>query len=239
MTRPAAGAAILESLAEVEAERAERACDAALAAKVWSIKHYQQRRFELTYSDLLAHPRYGGASRFFLDELYGPTDFTGRDAQFARVVPGLVRLFPREVIETVETLASLHALSEKFDTSMARALASPDVSATDYTRAWQQCNQAAERERQVALLLHVGDSVDRLTRSSVLRHSLRLMRTPARAAGLAALQAFLERGFETFRGMRGAREFLDLIGQRERALAAWLFAADLTNLRSLGQLPLP
>ena len=31
--------------------------------------------------------RYAGAARFFLDELYGPGDFSQRDAQFARVVP--------------------------------------------------------------------------------------------------------------------------------------------------------
>jgi hypothetical protein len=237
MTRPEAVAAILEFLAAVNAERAARAGDAALAARVQAVKRYQQRRFESTYADLLAHPRYGGASRFFLDELYGPTDFTQRDAQFARVVPGLVRLFPNEVVGTVQALASLHALSERFDTAMGRALDSDDVHACEYVRAWQRCNQAADRERQIALLLAVGESLDSLTRSAVLRHSLRLMRAPARAAGLAALQVFLERGFDTFRAMRGAHEFLALIGEREQELAAWLFSADASQVLRLGQLP--
>jgi hypothetical protein len=70
----------------------------------------------------------------------------------------------------------------------------------------------------------------------MLRHSLRAMRIPARAAGLAALQTFLESGFDTFRGLRGADEFLAQIVKRERSLAASLFgstgAAD-----PLGQLP--
>lgn len=228
---------ILEYLATVDAQRSERTNDAALAARVQAIKHYQQRRFESTYADLLAHPRYGGASRFFLDELYGPTDFTQRDAQFARVVPGFVRIFPSEVVATVRSLAWLHALSEQFDTAMGRALDSVDVQACDYVRAWQRCNQATDRERQIALLLAVGESLDALTRSTVLRHSLRLMRVPAQAAGLAALQAFLERGFDTFRAMGGAREFLALIGERERALAALLFSADASQAQRLGQLP--
>jgi hypothetical protein len=38
------------------------------------------------------------------------------------------------------------------------------------------------------------------------------------------LQGFLERGFDTFREMRGAREFLDTVASRERQLAARLFA---------------
>jgi hypothetical protein len=233
VTRSESSTAILELLAAVDAERAERAGDIALAARVQALKRYQQRRFESTYADLLAHPRYGGASHFFLDELYGPADFTQRDAQFARVVPGLVRLFPNELIGTVQALAALHALSERFDTAMGRALESDEIQARDYVRAWQRCDQAAERERQIVLLLKVGGSLDELTRSAMLRHSLRLMRAPARAAGLAALQAFLENGFDTFRAMRGAQEFLALIGERERALAAWLFSVDASQVQRL------
>jgi hypothetical protein len=50
------------------------------------------------------------------------------------------------------------------------------------------------------------------------------MRGPAAAAGLGALQGFLERGFDTFRDMSGAEVFLSTIASRERALAARLFA---------------
>lgn len=235
--RPAATVAILAHLEVVQAERAARSADASLAARVEAIKRYQQQRFEKTYADLLAHPRYAGASRFFLDELYGPTDFTQRDAQFARVVPGLVRLFPADVVDTVQTLADLHALSERFDTRMALQLQSPAVDAPAYVQAWQACNEAASRQRQIDLLLRVGRDLDRLTRVSLLRHSLRLMRTPARAAGLLALQSFLECGFDTFRAMGGAEEFLALIEQRERALAATLFGCDAREAARLGQLP--
>jgi hypothetical protein len=52
------------------------------------------------------------------------------------------------------------------------------------------------------------------------------MRTPAQAAGLAALQQFLERGFDTFRQLRGAAGFLQIVAKRDRAQAALLFAAD-------------
>jgi hypothetical protein len=57
-------------------------------------------------------------------------------------------------------------------------------------------------------MLAVGTALDRYTRNPLLRHSLRLMRGPAQAAGLGVLQAFLERGFDTFGEMRGATEFL-------------------------------
>jgi hypothetical protein len=80
-----------------------------------------------------------------------------------------------------------------------------------------------ERERQIALMLLVGTALEGYTRNPLLRHSLRLMRGPAQAAGLGALQSFLERGFDTFRAMRGASEFLGVVSSRERTLAASLF----------------
>jgi hypothetical protein len=232
-----ANAAIQKDLAAVSAERQLRANDAAWAARVEAVKRYQQRRFELTYADLLIHPRYAGASNFFLNELYGPSDFTQRDAQFARIVPALVRLFPAEVVGTVRALAALHALSEQLDSRMGRLVSEGPVDAARYAKAWQACGDAPGRERQIALLEQVGHALDVLTGNALLRHSLRAMRGPARAAGLAALHTFLESGFETFRGMRGADEFLALIGGRERALAATLFSVAPADASRIGQLP--
>ena len=216
---------ILDMLLQVDEQRAQRAADPALAERVRAVKHYQHERFQHTYADLLALPRYAQATNFFLEELYGPEDFSRRDAQFKRVVPALVRLFPKEVVLTVQTLGQLHALSESLDTAMGRAVPDGLVDLAGYTAAWQQVGRPDDREAQIALTRRVGDALDGYTRNPLLRHSLRLMRGPARMAGLPELQAFLEKGFDTFREMRGAKEFLTLVVERERALAAWLFNA--------------
>jgi hypothetical protein len=220
---------ILAHLQTVEAERARRAAVANLDDRVIAVKAYQQRRFSHTYADLLHSARYGAASRFFLDELYGPNDFTRRDAQFARVVPALVRLFPREIVDTVATLAELHALSEMLDSLMGAQIDREPITSIDYIGAWQRTDQVPQRERQIDLTLEVASRLDRFTRRPLLRNSLRLMRAPARAAGLSELQQFLEAGFDTFREMNGAREFITMVGTRERALASSLFSAELTN----------
>lgn len=44
------------------------------------------------------------------------------------------------------------------------------------------------------------------------------MRKPARGTGLAALQNFLERGFDAFGKMHGAVEFLAIVESRESAI---------------------
>src|SRR5574340_1383753 len=74
---------ILAALSSVERLRASHAGDAALHQQVIALKDYQSRSFARTYADLLVHPRYGAAARFFLQELYGPHEFADRDAQFA------------------------------------------------------------------------------------------------------------------------------------------------------------
>ena len=220
--------AILGHLDAVAAERRACAADAALGACVREIKRFQHARFENSYANLLAQPRYARAARFFLEELYGPTDFTARDDQFARVVPALVRVFPPEIVSTVANLAELHALSEGLDTAMGRAIAADALNASAYAQAWRKVGRAPDRERQIALMLAVGSDLERYTGRTLLRHSLRLMRGPATAAGLGALQRFLETGFDTFREMRGAELFLRTIAERERALAAQLFSATTT-----------
>jgi hypothetical protein len=228
------GQRILECLQRVAAERARRRADPAFGQRVQAVKHYQHRRFEQTYADMLAHPRYAKAARFFLEDLYGPEDFTQRDDQFARIVPALVRMFPREIVGTVEALAALHALSEQLDSAMGAALPASPPDHAAYAEAWRAVGQPAQRERQIQLMLQVGGALDRYTRNPLLRHSLRLMRTPAQAAGLGALQGFLENGFDTFREMRGAREFLDTIATRERELAARLFAGGVAEATAAG-----
>lgn len=225
------GAQILDCLARVERQRQRRAVEMALGETTQRLKAFQQERFRRAYGDLLATPRYTQAARFFLEELYGPADFSRRDAQFQRIVRPLVRLFPCEVVDTVHALAQLHALSEELDSAMAELLLrnqplDSGLRATDYIAAWQAVGQPEARQRQIELTLAVGRALDIYTRKPLLRHSLRLMRGPAQLAGLHELQDFLECGFDTFRAMRGAQEFLGTVQAREQDWAQQLFAGD-------------
>ena len=229
---------IRQAVAEVDQLRHQTRLQPALGGAVTAIKRLQAKRFAGTYADLLSSGPYMDAARFFLEELYGPQDFSQRDAQFARVVPALVRLFPPEIVATVATLARLHALSETLDSAMGAASLGVNIDRQVYIRAWQATGRPQEREQQIALTVEVGRALDRLTRKALVRHSLHLMRGPARAAGLGALQQFLESGFDTFRAMGGADHFLDRVGRRERELATALFAPDAAIApAALGQLP--
>ncbi|WIV98665.1 FFLEELY motif protein [Kinneretia aquatilis] len=220
---------ILSHLHEVERQREYRLSIPGLPQMTEQLKQFQQMRFRRSYADLLAHPRYTGAAQFFLDHLYGPGDFSRRDAQFARVVPTVVRLFPSDVVSTVAKLAELHALSEDLDTRMAEELLADGgpISPEAYLQAWQETGMCEQREMQIELTIQIGAELERLTRKPLLRQALRMMRGPAGAAGLSELQSFLEVGFDTFRAMKGADEFLSTVDRRERALCDALFETSI------------
>lgn len=225
---------IEQSLNSVAANRAAAQSNPEWAARVQALKKWQQTRLSATYADLAAQPRYAKASAFFINEIYGPDDFTRRDAQVARIVPTLVRLFPHDTVTTVAMLLRLHALSEDLDLAMAQALSADldaalpapvELNEATYARAWRAVGRPAERGRQIALLIEIGRALDKLTKNFMLRQAVRLMRGAAQAAGLGDLQAFLERGFEAFRAMGGADEFLAAVEARERQIAQALYAS--------------
>ena len=89
----------------------ERGASAALAAALDRVAQWQARRLNATYADLAADARYAGAIAFFQSELYGPGDFSQRDADLARVVPIMIRVLPEAVVETVAMGWSLHAFA--------------------------------------------------------------------------------------------------------------------------------
>ncbi len=218
---------ILADLHQVEQQRALGRSKPAMVQQVALLKGYQQQRFANTYADLLANRRYAKATHFFLQELYGPGDFSERDSQFARVVPALTKLFPAEVVATVAKLARLHAISETLDMKMAGLLIGQGrISPVAYIGAWQTCGEAMQRQAQIDLTIEIGAALDHLTQKPLLRQALWMMRVPASAAGLSEMQVFLEKGFDNFKAMKGSEQFLLTIRLREEALMKALFAAD-------------
>jgi hypothetical protein len=222
-----------EEVAQVRALRDAARGDPVLGQDRLLVRAWQADRLARTYPDLLASPRYGAAAAFFLSDLYGPKDFSARDEALGRIIPTMTRILPAAAIETIGFAVELDALSEALDQRVAAQLRrrQPGAHALElgeaaYAEAYRAAGSMAERERQIWLVGHIGAALDKLARKPLIAGALRVMEAPARAAGLGALHEFLARGFAAFRGMRGADEFLTIVGTRESRINARLFAGD-------------
>ena len=190
------------------------------------LKAWQSRRLTRSYEDVAAQPRYRAATSFFIDDLYGAKDFSGRDQAMLRIFPVMTRILPASAVETAALAIELEALSEDLDQRLAAALPDGPITGASYGRAYRESSTPEERAHQIALIEAVGKRLDGLVKKPLVARTLKLMRRPAKVAGLGDLQDFLEHGFESFREMQGADEFLAIIRDRESAILRRLFSLE-------------
>lgn len=193
------------------------------------LRSWQATRLARTYADLLQSERFGAAAEFFLSDLYGPKDFSARDADIVRLVPLMARTLPLSALQTISRALELDALSENLDAKVAAELCHLGVLTIDganYAAAYRSAGERPLRERQIALIEEIGRALERLTRKPLVRGALRAMRKPAQLAGMATLQEFLERGFNAFQMMGNADEFLQTVCGRETQLLVDLFSGE-------------
>jgi len=192
-----------------------------------SLRAWQADRLAATYRDLLDSERYRAAARFFLTDLYGPKDFSERDHEVERILPTLAATLPASGIRTIALAIEVDALSEELDVAMVaelrRAHALTGITEKAYAAAYRRCGKRAQRELQLKLIGEIGEALAALVRKPLIHAALRLMRGPAKLAGLAELHTFLEDGYNAFYTMGDSTEFLAAITTREAVILRQIF----------------
>jgi hypothetical protein len=200
----------------------------AFSARHTALAAWQSTRLTHTYADLRASERYAPATRFFLDDLYGPTDFSKRDRDAERVVSKMRRILPERAMAAIESAMHLNKLTQGLDAETADMLfATMGVEAIDaanYAEAYRRCDYRSRRIEQIALVDELGKELDVVVKKPLVQMALRLARGPAHLAGLGELQDFLERGVSAFLHMNGAEHFLHTIVHRERQILDAIYA---------------
>lgn len=195
------------------------------------VRRWQARRLEASFDRFLSDPRRRPAAQFFLSDVYNDHDFSRRDADIARVLPMMQRLLPGAMLGTLADAIELGVLTHAFDLRMAQVLATlaPRRRTLDgalYAQAYREAGLPRLRHHQIDLIARVGLGLARALHMPGVAMLLKLSRGPARAAGLAELQGFLERGFAAFSQLGDARGFIGEIEADEREVARRLFDDD-------------
>ncbi len=221
----------LETLRQIERLRHERVAPAPLDPGVLLLRRWQALRLSRTYADLLEHPRYQSACRFFLDDLYGARDFSQRDHDLTQMYEFSRRVFPEQSIRPLARTVELHFMTQSLDARLLDALVNR-LGVTDtitpalYAEAYRLCDNYVERVQQIELIGEIGQMLDGLVKLPLVGAAVALARGPAARAGYGELTEFLERGYNAFKHMRGSTFFLSTVRQRELRILDKLFAND-------------
>jgi len=192
-----------------------------------TLQQWQRRRLAESYSDLIEQESYRPACEFFLDELYAGMNFLKRDQAVAKVMPVMEKFLPGKALLVMAGAFELQALSLEFDLDMAERLDSSGAVKLDiasYGVIYRSCGNRSLRERQILLIRDLGNELAKLVHKPFLVHLIRMMRGPAYAAGVGALQAFLESGVLSFRKLDDPCYFINTIYNREWLSMQELFA---------------
>ncbi len=192
------------------------------------LRHWQSRRLETTYADLLASPRYAAACRFFLTDIYAARDFSQRDHDLTEMYAFMQRFIPADLLKPLTLTVEVYALTQDLDAALLDVLVNrlgmTDTLTTEqYAEAYRLCDNQDDRQYQIDLIYAVGKSLDYVVSLPLSGWALELARGPALRAGWVELTDFIERGYEAFHAMRGARYFLNTIRARETTILNRIF----------------
>lgn len=197
-----------------------------LTAAVRNLQAWQTNRLLVTHDDLWQTKRFKPAMQFFIDEIYGPKDFSQRDTEIAGVVSNIAKVLPEKGVNSLHEALRLNRLSLELDIAMVKNLRQNEVNRHHYFDVYRQCDNQTKREEQIQLVENLGLSLAQVVKITGVSTMLFLSRKPAQIAGVKNLHEILERGFHSFKKLGDVHDFIDPVIQRERALMHALFSAN-------------
>ncbi|MFN8596166.1 MAG: hypothetical protein U0559_08285 [Anaerolineae bacterium] len=228
MPKPAGLHGFIGNLDKVKREELSTA---QLDAQVALLRAWQSQRLAHTYQDLLDDERHRPACEFFLDDIYGPRDFSQRDHDIEQVYVFMRRFMPDAMLRPVALTVELHQMTQALDQTLLGALVD-QLGVTDtitpelYTEAYRLCNNYDERVKQIQLIVEICERIDGIVRNPLTGPALSVAKRPMRSAGHGELIGFLERGYTGFKHMRGSQYFRSLIQTRELNLLDRMYSGE-------------
>ncbi|MFN8497829.1 MAG: hypothetical protein U0641_08235 [Anaerolineae bacterium] len=190
------------------------------------LREWQVKRLRTTHADLLASPEYGQAAEFFLSELYGPRDFSRRDADLLALFDFLRSFVPENAIRAMAYAVEVNELTHSLDNKLMQDLREMGIpgpfTQEEYEEAYRRGDYAG-RAHQIDLIVETGQELAKLRGAPLVGVTLRAARAPAYRLGWGELQEFLEAGYKAWANMKDPNFFLKTISAREMAILNRIF----------------
>lgn len=212
---------IIAHLRSVNAQRSEAERQHLLAA-IQRLQQWQCQRLLASHIAMAQHPHYAKAIGFFVDELYGPKDFSQRDADLMRVIPKLAKVLPQHAMHAIEQALWLNALSFDLDMAMAQILGSAQLNRHNYALAYRALGRSDERAQQIHIAAKLAAQLNDVVGIVGISWLIKLSRRPAQRAGLSNMHDFLYRGYIAFKDLGDVSGFIDPVIALESQISAQL-----------------
>lgn len=186
------------------------------------------------FEDMQARPDQAAAVAFIISDLAG-VEISQRDQEFAKVVPMMVRLLPKNVLASAAAAMRLNASVLENNLAICQSidaahLLSGKVREREYAEACRCVTSYEECMELVGLTVELGHELQHAIEIPMIGVTLKAMRGPARLAGIGALQSFLETGFRTFAALENVDQFLSEIELRMERIFRRIYRGPITAL---------
>lgn len=224
-TQPSAGdaARLLHQLKKSINSGHQPQPEKSLPSQLLLLYTWQSERLARTHADLLTHPQYAPAARFFLSDVYAPQDFTQRDYDIERMYAFMLKFLPAPLLKPLSRAIELNTMTRELDHSLSDTLVNQlgvttQISEAQYAEAYRICDNYDTRVRQIEMIVEIGKDLSRIAHLPLIAFAIRMAKRPAHKAGWHQMQSFLERGLSAFKSMKTPYEFLEIISTRERKI---------------------
>jgi hypothetical protein len=212
----------LKTMQEI-AEKAE------LMTTIRAVQAWQCKRLLATHQQMYQQKRFKPAVEFFVNELYGPNDFSQRDQDIARIVPKMSKFLPEKALQSLASALHLNAISFELDFDLAKKLVGAKINRDTYAEAYISCNNLTNRQKQIDYIRTLGNDLADVVKMKGISSLLFISRKPAKMAGVLALHEFLEKGFKSFKNLGNVEDFITPIMDKEHQIMQQLANPNLPN----------
>ena len=195
------------------------------------LRVWQAERLAYTYADVRDLSRYREAWRFFVQDIYGASDYSQRDHDVETMYEFIRRFVPDVVSRPAALTINLHRMTDALDQKLLNVLVgqlgvTDSITVEQYAEGYRRCDNYQERVKQIDLLVEICERIDGIVRNPITSPALRLASRPLRSAGYGDVVSFLERGYQSFKRMHGSHHFRKTLREREMGILDRIYTHD-------------
>ncbi|PKG92908.1 hypothetical protein [Paraglaciecola sp. MB-3u-78] len=207
----------------------EIADKAGLIPTIRAVQAWQCKRLLVSHQHMYQQKRFQPAVEFFINELYGPNDFSQRDQDIARIVPKMSKFLPEKALQSLASALHLNTLSFELDFGLANKLVDTEINRESYAKAYVSCDNLNVRQQQIDYIRTLGNDLAEVVKMKGISSLLFISRKPAKMAGVLALHEFLEKGFKAFKNIGNVEDFIIPVVNKEHQIMQQLVNPNSPN----------